>query len=847
MLTVDPDKDGIPTPVTSRIREVLARNITARNHGLSPLQFSEAVTTLLSSLVASRLLEEAGVFRYGTVKEQTRDKGLVEGFSSLFLEGLPEEPGTFSPVSGVPVNRTWPDVTLFKSLSIDPQVTSTLLALTNRDKFYEEWADVWSESHERSLLAFLRYSARLSLDGRMVITEQYPAHASPGVPLLPAPALQKIASDLLLPGLAGKTPKNAGLQFIDPACRTGRILLAMYRVLADWHLSWYTDNLVTLLEEGRDPASRKVQDLLPDCMSSEIRAGYQRFGTLPLPVYQLPDGRWDLSWDEKVRILRDSLHGVDSDPAAVEVTRLSILSYLLRHMEHGGPDCATSGLLREILSRNIRCNNILVGKDFEKQPTLLPGTGAEQPVKGFFIGDEFPAVASRGGFGVVFSMFPPHLPFSGKDLQYYLCRHYSSGKPNDATPYYLESGLLLTQPGGVLCGIVNGDWQRSHEAALFRRWLAGYQVDSISSLGNLPFFTGMHNPVLITVRNHPPEHPVRTASATGLIKEGAGSITFSSFRSIDPKSLGSSPWMFKGPSPAEVRKKIDTAGTPLGRYILGEYMLGEDDGNQGFVISRQEYEIILRKDQVMGNFIHPFITPGEVRRYCPPGYSRYIVRIPRGTTCALAGDVLDIEEWFCNHHHTIAGILAKNHSKLPGTRTDDQCWWEWAGPATSRLTDTPTLLTRATGTAGGPEWMTASRGVYPGTGVLAIPCNDPALAGILNSRLAKFYIISSARKKGMNGYLLRHLMGFPIPVPETDNGFDNGQFILLSDLVEKRRALGNAWDAADREGRTTVIGERVNRCDEEIDAIVYELSGLSSADIGSIEDWLSHEDESPVI
>ena len=286
MLALNGDKDENPSPVTSRIREVLARNITARNHGLSPHGFAEAVTTLLSSLIAANLLEEAGVFRYGSVEEETRLRGLAGGLSSLFEDNTPGKDGGVPPGLNGTDARAWPYVSACRTLSVDPLVTSRVVSLTKQKKFYDEWADAWSDSHERSLIAFLQYSAYLSHDGRMAIREQYPCHAGPGAILLPAGLLQETARDLLLPRLAGKTPKNAGIRLLDPACRTGRILLAMYQVLAGWHLSWYTKHLVPLLAEGRDPASRKVQGLLPVVATTGNRAGYQRFGTLPLPVYQ---------------------------------------------------------------------------------------------------------------------------------------------------------------------------------------------------------------------------------------------------------------------------------------------------------------------------------------------------------------------------------------------------------------------------------------------------------------------------------------------------------------------------------------------------------------------------------
>jgi hypothetical protein len=356
----------------------------------------------------------------------------------------------------------------------------------------------------------------------------------------------------------------------------------------------------------------------------------------------------------------------------------------------------------------------------------------------------------------------------------------------------------------------------------------------------------MRDPVLITITNNPPEHPVRVTDAVEPGKEGQGSVSFRTVRTIDPKSLGSSPWMFKGVPPAEVRKKIDSAGTPLARYILGEYLPGEQDNSRGYLISRQEYTSIVRKDPVMGTFIHPYITPGEVRRYIPPAYPWYIVRIPAGTTRALAGDAADLSPWFRHHHHTLYVTLTKNRSKLSKTDLADGCWWEWPGPALPQFMEMPILLTRATGVAGGPEWMIASRGVHPGTGVLAIPCSDPALPGILNSHLATFYVLSSARKKGMPGYFLAHLMRFPLPVPETEDESDTGLFKNIARLVEKRCALGKAADAAVSGGKVTPVSERIRECDEEIDTLVYELYGLSTGEVGSIEDWLSRE-EVPII
>ncbi len=112
MLELNGDKNEVPSTVTGRIREALGRNIAARNHGITPVQFTSAVTTLLSSLAAARLLEEAGVFPSGSVEEQTRIHGLAGGLSSLFLNRNTGENGGLPCGMNCSNGPSWPDLSL---------------------------------------------------------------------------------------------------------------------------------------------------------------------------------------------------------------------------------------------------------------------------------------------------------------------------------------------------------------------------------------------------------------------------------------------------------------------------------------------------------------------------------------------------------------------------------------------------------------------------------------------------------------------------------------------------------------------------------------------------------------
>src|SRR5207253_5565499 len=124
---------------------------------------------------------------------------------------------------------------------------------------------------------------------------------------------------------------------------SGTFLIGAYQYLLDWHRDRY-------VEDGPEKHRKEL--------------------------YQGKGGLWLLATVEKKRILLNNIYGVDVDPQAVEVTKLSLLlkvlegesdeslerQRLLWH-ERALPD----------LGNNIKCGNSLIGPDFfeNKQTTFL--------------------------------------------------------------------------------------------------------------------------------------------------------------------------------------------------------------------------------------------------------------------------------------------------------------------------------------------------------------------------------------------------------------------------------------------------------------------------------------------
>ncbi|NUQ63765.1 MAG: N-6 DNA methylase [Pirellulales bacterium] len=238
------------------------------------------------------------------------------------------------------------------------------------------------------------------------------------------------------------TPQEASrLRILDPACGAGSFLVVVYQYLLDWHRDWYTAH----------GAEQHAQDRNP-------------------PVFRGPGGQWQLTCAERKRILLDNIFGVDIDPQAVEVTRLSLLLKMLE----GGPGERAASLLPCLhdrgaldLTGNLKCGNSIIG------PDLSAGEEERRRIGVFDWQMEFPAVLERGGFDAVVG----NPPWGQKDIRLdeagrrYLRETYRSlGGILDLFRPFVEKGVQLLRNGGAF-GMVLPDIVLLKDYAQTRRFM----------------------------------------------------------------------------------------------------------------------------------------------------------------------------------------------------------------------------------------------------------------------------------------------------------------------------------------------------------------------------------------
>lgn len=217
------------------------------------------------------------------------------------------------------------------------------------------------------------------------------------------------------------------LKIIDIACGSGVFLVGAY------------DYLIKQIE--------KKLERNQDC-DAEL------YADLEYPVLNINGRR---------KLINNCIYGVDINPEAVEVSKMSLC---LRLIDNYSPeDFDAVGLLGSQILKgigaNIRCGNTLVGTDIEQHfPAIADNMRELQETNAFDWESSFPTVFENGGFDFVVGN-PPYVEVKNYNvglphMAAYIKRFYSSsknGKIDLAIPF-IEKGVNLLNANGRLGFIV---------------------------------------------------------------------------------------------------------------------------------------------------------------------------------------------------------------------------------------------------------------------------------------------------------------------------------------------------------------------------------------------------------
>ncbi|MBM3242060.1 restriction endonuclease subunit M [Candidatus Poribacteria bacterium] len=496
-----------------RWRDLLAHNIALRNPELTQRELNFAVQQTIDRIIFLRICEDRGIERYGKLMALQNGNQVYQRLFYLFYQADDRyNSGLFHFVQ----EKGRPDGsldTLTPRLTIDDKVLKDILkSLYYPDSPYEFSvlpADILGQVYEQ----FLGKVIRLTPAHRAVVEDKPEVKKAGGVYYTPTYIVDYIVEQTVGKLVADKKtgPRDAvsKLKILDPACGSGSFLLGAYQFLLDWHRDQYIKDDPQKWATGRNPR-----------------------------LYQAANGEWRLTTDERKRILLNNIYGVDIDPQAVEVTKLSLLLKVLEGEDEETLAKQLSFLKERVLpdlGNNIKCGNSLIGPDFysRQQMTLSRAfscalDSSQQNSKSaltstrhtkcsskhqlaealtstthtkldeeemyrinvFDWETEFSEIMAAGGFDAVIGN-PPYLriqglqEYYGDQIDYFIEKYQSAVKRFDLYLLFVEMGFKMLAQGGYLGFICPHKFLNSDFGSGLRKFLIdNLALHSFVSFGN---------------------------------------------------------------------------------------------------------------------------------------------------------------------------------------------------------------------------------------------------------------------------------------------------------------------------------------------------------------------------
>ncbi len=404
-------------------RDQLARNLALRNPDLSSRELNFAVQITIDRIIFLRMCEDRGIERYGRLLAlqngtavYARLQELLRNADDRYNSGLfhfhkekdrAEDPDELTP-----------------RLQIDDKVLRLIFrGLYYPDSPYEFSVlpvEILGQVYEQ----FLGKVIRLTAAHQAKVEDKPEVKKAGGVYYTPSYIVDYVVRQTVGRLLEGKTPAEAArLTVLDPACGSGSFLVGGYRHLLEWRLKQY-------VEDGPEKHRKEV--------------------------FQAAGGVWRLTTAEKKRILLNSIHGVDIDPQAVEVTKLSLLLTVLEEESQDTIETQRKYYRERALpdlAGNIKCGNSLIGPDFYEGRQAAPFDEEERyRINVFDWNAEFSPIMKSGGFDVVIG----NPPWGQKEVagergikEYMWTRYPSTKGIYDLFRPFVEKAVELARRGGL--------------------------------------------------------------------------------------------------------------------------------------------------------------------------------------------------------------------------------------------------------------------------------------------------------------------------------------------------------------------------------------------------------------
>ena len=483
----------------------------------------------------------------------------------------------------------------------------------------------------------------------------------------------------------------------------------------------------------------KIKDLLPKA---------EHFGDL---LDYVPDSE----------ILTDNLFGVDVNEESIEITKLSLWIKTARR-----------GKVLDSLSGSIRVGDSLIeDSNFAYLDHAFTWEAA------------FPGVFAEGGFDVVLGN-PPYVRMEFlKLLKPYLEKRYEVVSDRaDLYCYFYERGLRLLKPGGRLGYISSNTFFKTGSGKPLREYLLKEAtIESVVDFGDLQIFEGVTTyPAILTMKRGaaPKGHELRFWKVDALPENNFLATWEAAAGPYPQTALGAGSWELENPALRALRDKIKKGRKTL-KEVYGSPLYGIKTGlNAAFVIDNATKERICAQDPKSADLLKPFLEGKDLKRWRAEPRGLWLIYIPKNRI--EIDDYPAIRDWLLPFKERLENRATK------------QEWFELQQPQEAYVPGfEKTKITYRDIAAENPFHLDES-GSYLETTAFALPSDDYAIAGLLNST-TMWFVFRSLTPLASGGYFrmkAQYVGQLPIPeMPESSRQALASQAVMAQKSAQERLKL----------------------------------------------------------
>ncbi|MDO8141873.1 MAG: TaqI-like C-terminal specificity domain-containing protein [Candidatus Brocadiales bacterium] len=823
-------------------RDALARNLALRNPELSQHDLNFAVQRTIDRIIFLRICEDRGIERYGQLMALQNGDRMYERLCELFYRADERYNSGLFHFQKEKDRSESPD-TLTPNLDIDDgalrDVIKNLYYPDSPYEFSVLSADILGQVYEQ----FLGKVIRLTAGHRAVVEEKPEVRKAGGVYYTPTYIVDYIVKNTVgklvraenfQPQRKAMPKEISKIRILDPACGSGSFLLGAYQYLLDWHRDWYIANDPEKWATGRSPALYQVADSNPQSLAGPSLQPEPNISVQSRtiePAEKSPLGRglrggsqnpnsqirnWQLTTAERRRILLNNIYGVDIDPQAVEVTKISLLIKVLEgeseqtivkqlkmFHERALPD----------LGNNIKCGNSLIGPDFYqgKQMNLFDGDECYR-INPFDWDKEFPEIMKNGGFDAVIGN-PPYVDIKSlpeKNVKYIFSTYPSANNRINLFAAFIERSLALVQSSHFQYSMIVPTALLTQDSykTLRHKILNNYQISKLVRLPNESFGASAGDVKVDTVifvfkEKNPKEETLEIIGYDGYDRisqiDPSTAKVHANIRQITWTKTEDNIWSInKSEEEENVLRKCEQDSIPLEKcadFSLGLTPYDKYKGHTPEQIVNQVFHASFKKDDTFKKLL----AGNDVLRYSIQWNGKQWISY--GSWLGAPRE----QRFFTEKRILVKQIIDWTTKRIWATITEEELY---------NTQNAFNLLTRSS-------------------------FSIEFLLGIINSRLMTFY----HRKKFLDEFkmrfqkiLIKDCRRLPIRNINFSNLNEKTRHDRMVELVKQMLELHKRLASAKTDHDKTVIHRQIDATDRQIDRLVYELYGLTEEEIKIVEE-----------